>query len=60
VNDTKVKVGQVWESLDPRDMGRKVTVVSIGSECVIVQSSRRSRIRGDRFTGSYKLVKDVP
>ena len=62
---TEIAVGQVWRSLDPRDMQRKRTVeiLDYDAEFVFVVSylgyrrGRRSRIHRSRFDGvQYKRV----
>jgi hypothetical protein len=46
----------VWRSKDPRDNGRKVVILSVSGDWVVVQSARRSKIRRSRFTQDYEYV----
>lgn len=65
----EVRVGQVWESCDPRDGGwatlprRRVTVLAVDSSHATCQSNRgpTTRIRLDRFkpgSTGWKLVSE--
>lgn len=62
-NETKpvVRKGQRWQSRDPRDHGRTVTVTvapetSLGHEFVEVCSVRRSRVRVNTLWSRYRLL----
>lgn len=61
----EIRVGQVWESRDPRDDGMQVTVLSIdgdvtwGNGFVTVQRLRKSDMRASTLRRYYRLVKDV-
>jgi hypothetical protein len=49
--------GQRWRSLDPRDEGLEVTVLSVSSGYVTIQRFNKSRVRRDRFTKAYAYVR---
>jgi hypothetical protein len=49
-----VSVGQVWESCDPRDNGRRVRVDMLSGPFVYVtnvRTHRESRVHSSRFDG---------
>jgi hypothetical protein len=48
--------GAVWRSKDPRDNGRKVVVLQVFVDRVVVQGSRKSTIRRARFVEHYEYV----
>jgi hypothetical protein len=48
--------GAVWRSKDPRDNGRKVVVLSVSSDRVVVQGYRKSSIRRASFVQNYEHV----
>lgn len=52
----KIETGQTWVRKDPRDGGRKVTVLEADEHFVTVKALRRSRIRTERFPRDYILV----
>lgn len=55
-----IRVGQVWESRDHRETGRRVTVEQVGGCGVTVRSVRRSSLRHETLRRYYRLVQDVP
>jgi hypothetical protein len=61
-NPYEVQVGQVWESCDRRDNGRRIRVIDIDGAYAVVESTQVRRIRLDRFNDSstgYRLVKQT-
>ena len=61
-NPYGVKVGQIWESCDKRDAGRRVTVEKVSLGFAYVRYVKLSRIRLTRFrptSTGYKLIRDV-
>jgi hypothetical protein len=60
-----VKVGQVWEEVDPRG-GRTVTVMAVGAATASVMSAGKSpqiytaNLSHFGSPNGYKLVQDVP
>ncbi len=62
-NETKTEVGQVWESRDVRDAGRRVRIVDpftpVGPDHVVVvnvETHRRSKLRKATLRQRYQLV----
>ncbi len=56
-----IAVGQIWESRDPRDDGRRVTILSLGMDCrVTVQSFRRSTMTWRTLRTRYRKVSEAP
>jgi hypothetical protein len=62
---TKVEVGQIWESMDPRFKPRRMQVVRLYEErgdalCILLDSGRFRTIKLKRFvprTNGYRLIR---
>lgn len=66
MKESLIKIGQVWESQDPRDGHRRLTVVGFeepGDKVIVIShSGRTTRIKGSRLRPQgkrgYVLVYD--
>ena len=71
MNDKEPKVGQVWETRDPRDVGRTVEVIAADMHYVTIRTKtaasgrwvkasegRRSEVRAQQFVKRFRLVSD--
>lgn len=62
---TEVKVGQIWQDIDPRMEGRQIEVIHVGNgfaACKNLKTNKETRIALKRFKSNatgYKLIKDV-
>jgi hypothetical protein len=57
--EQEIRVDQVWESRDPREPGRTVTVEEVNESFAVVRSVRRSRLRVENLRRYYRLRKDA-